>query len=102
MSTAETMMSLSYEKRRFVELLSHYPFAVEFWDFSNGRGALDTKSLEECFGSLSGGEKQVLAFLANLWLCRNHFEFDFVEAWNTLTPNHWEPIANWFARPFTC
>jgi len=85
------------QEKFFYYVEKRAPFLLGLWDWE-AREILPEK-VEQYLASASHGEQVLARFFAAVWLHRNHFDFDFLEAVKTLDLRNREIITDWMHEP---
>ncbi len=81
----------------FFDAINNYPFLSHFWDQDNR--LLDIEGLESALGIMSTGEQHIARFFAGIWLHKNKYDFDAIEAAKSLDHKSLQIIHEWMTAP---
>lgn len=97
MTDVDYRLTLTPEQRRFFTLIESFNFA-SLWDMKTRE--LSLEGVNSYLATASHGEAVLLRFLVGVWLHKNDFEFDLLEAAKTLDANSMKIITDWLSDPF--
>lgn len=93
-------MGLSISQQEFFQLIERCSCSdVIMTYFDTGKKQLKIDLVNETMTQLSHGEQIMLKFFIMVWLHRNDFDFDFLEATQTLSLSNKEIVTSWFSEP---
>ncbi len=94
-------MSLSKTQQRFFDLIDSTDLGYILDPiFDRDKRELKTKGLGKYMAVFSHGEQIMIRFFVNVWLGREFFKFELIEAARTLDSSNREVIATWLDNPF--
>lgn len=86
------------DQQKFKDFIEqHYPAALQLFDFN--KRELLVEKLESYLSVASHSEQIMSRFFAAVWLHKNRFEFDFIDAAKTLDQKHLKVITSWLNTP---
>lgn len=83
---------------RFFEMLNQIPRIQKIWNKNTKK--MDVPLFEKELKLMSSGECHMARFMAGVWLGRNTYEFDLIEAIAILDLPCKRIISDWIAEPF--
>jgi hypothetical protein len=90
--------SLSQEQATFVLLMEqHAPYLLPLWDFE--KREYKAAAVESYLNLASHGEQIMARFFLCVWRNDNYFNFDLIEATNTLGQTELNVISAWVQSP---
>lgn len=91
-------MQLTAEQTRFRDWLEeNAPYLLGMWDWEQ-RSVLPAR-VDNYLGLASHGEAAMCRFAVGVWLGRNDYAFDFIEAAGALDAQQRAAVAEWFNTP---
>ncbi len=79
-------------------LAKNAPYLSLLWDFE--RHELSLSMVDSYLATASHGQASMCRFAAGVWLGRNDYQFDMINAAGVLDDEQKAAIAEWFTSPF--
>jgi len=91
---------LTYNQRRFFELLEQCPWLLPYWD--KEKREYKPHEIQEAMPAWSSGEQIMAIFFISLWKNKQveDYHLDVFKAASVLDSSNRQIIADWFADPF--